>query len=357
MSDRRKTTAADAANVDESGRFSRVTAVVTDWMMDFLFVSLCRSFKEEKLDEFNERLSIFEAICQSSSLKGTLHEEKKMISAFLSRVMHGKHLDVQFEEDDHVMPLMSAAKIWSHLEDTVADKSAFKNITTLLLVQSVAVCLEKGQRTSACSALKWLENIHNFPQNVRVKLSTIVRQKETDHPFLMSLTFSHLLEAVQCFLDTYLEKNPSDYLLKAATKIVQLSQNNEDNEDLKDVVTQESSVSEKKNKRKRQLLSTKISDVWKPDSCKKPYVYLRRISKNELSHLTSGKSVNTSEIHKRRKPPQKWTSQLDKYLKAGVKRHGQGKWARILLDYDFEGRTGTMLKDRWRVLMKSGLVS
>ncbi len=51
--------------------------------------------------------------------------------------------------------------------------------------------------------------------------------------------------------------------------------------------------------------------------------------------------------------PQKWTAQLDKYLKDGVKRHGQGKWSRILMDYDFEGRTGTMLKDRWRVLMRS----
>ncbi|CAF98026.1 unnamed protein product, partial [Tetraodon nigroviridis] len=45
-----------------------------------------------------------------------------------------------------------------------------------------------------------------------------------------------------------------------------------------------------------------------------------------------------------------WTAKLDKNLMDGVKRHGQGKWSRILLDYDFEGRTGVMLKDRWRVL-------
>ncbi|KAF3703545.1 Telomeric repeat-binding factor 1 TTAGGG repeat-binding factor 1 [Channa argus] len=350
-----------AVDAEESVSFSRVTAVVTDWMLDFLFVSLCRSFKEGKLDDFNVRLSSFEAICHSPSLKGDLCENKKMITAFLARVMHGKQLDVQFEEDENVMPLMSAAKIWSHLEDTVADKSVFKNITILLLVQSVAVCLENGQITSACSALKWLENNQKFPQNVRVKLSKIVKQKETYHPFLMNLSYSCLLEKIQCYLDAYLEKNPCDYLLKAATKIIQLSTNTED---LKDMGTQESSLSKKNKKgnetatclrRKRKLLSTTISDVWKPDTCKKPYVYLRRISKNELSHLTSAKSVNTSEIHKRRKPPQKWTPQLDKYLKAGVERHGQGKWARILLDFDFEGRTGTMLKDRWRVLTRSQL--
>lgn len=45
--------------------------------------------------------------------------------------------DVHFDDDDGVMPLMSAAKIWSKLEDTVADDSVFKNITILLLAQVI----------------------------------------------------------------------------------------------------------------------------------------------------------------------------------------------------------------------------
>ncbi|XP_070783997.1 telomeric repeat-binding factor 1 [Enoplosus armatus] len=357
--------ATDASCTDDSVSFSRVTAVATGWMFDFMFLSLCRRFKEGKLDEFNETLSTFEAITQSPSLKQDLQDEKMRIGALLARVMHGKQLDVQFEEDDSVMPLMSAAKIWSDLEDSVADESLFKNITILLLVQAVAVCLEKGQRSAASSTLKWFEKKHNFPQNLGVKLSTIVTQRETYHPFLMSFSFSRLLETIQSFLDAYLEKNPSDYLLKAATKMVQSSQNIES---LEDVVTQDGSLSEpadestedkekKENtvcvRTKRRLLSTKMTDLWRPDSCKKPFVSLKRISKNELSRITSEKSVDTSKIQKTRKPPQKWTPQLDKYLKNGVKRHGQGKWSRILMDYDFEGRTGTMLKDRWRVLMRA----
>lgn len=35
---------------------------------------------------------VFSAICQSPSFKGDLHDEKMMIIAFLSRVMHGKQL-------------------------------------------------------------------------------------------------------------------------------------------------------------------------------------------------------------------------------------------------------------------------
>ena len=52
--------ATDASDGDESVSFSQVTAVVTGWTLDFMFVSLCRSFREGKLEEFNETLSAFE---------------------------------------------------------------------------------------------------------------------------------------------------------------------------------------------------------------------------------------------------------------------------------------------------------
>ncbi|KAK9527803.1 hypothetical protein VZT92_014333 [Zoarces viviparus] len=66
--------------------------------------------------------------------------------------------------------------------------------------------------------------------------------------------------------------------------------------------------------------------------------------------------MDTSKIEKTRKPHQKWTYELDQYLKVGVRRHGQGNWSRILMDFDFDGRTGIMLKDRWRVLLKTDKV-
>lgn len=50
----------DASSTDESVSFSHVTAVATGWMLDFMFVSLCRHFQEGKHDEFNETLSTLE---------------------------------------------------------------------------------------------------------------------------------------------------------------------------------------------------------------------------------------------------------------------------------------------------------
>lgn len=52
--------AKDKSCTDESVSFSHVSAVVTGWTLDFMFVSLCRRFKEGGLDEFNETLSAFE---------------------------------------------------------------------------------------------------------------------------------------------------------------------------------------------------------------------------------------------------------------------------------------------------------
>lgn len=44
-------------------------------------------------------------------------------------------LDVQFEEEVKVMPLMSAAKVWLELRTTVVDESVYKTINNLLFVQ------------------------------------------------------------------------------------------------------------------------------------------------------------------------------------------------------------------------------
>ncbi|XP_041824953.1 telomeric repeat-binding factor 1 isoform X2 [Melanotaenia boesemani] len=300
-------TSSEASNTNEPDSFPRITAVATEWMLDFLFVSLCRRFKERKLNDFNETLKAFEIISQSSSLTEKSHE-KTLICAFLARVMHGKELDVLFEEDESVMPLMSAAKIWLNLNHTVTDESLFKNTTILLLIQSVAVCMEKGKRSFASSALRWFDKHQEFPQNLTVKLSTIVTQRDTYHPFFMSFSFSRLLDTVQFYLDSYLEKNPSDFLIKAATDLIQSSK---DIRGLEEVASQKSSQPETPNestqklkKTKRELLSTKKSDMWAPDTTKNPHVSVRRLSKIELSQITSKKSPETSMVQKKRKPPQ-----------------------------------------------------
>lgn len=54
-------TASDVNSIEEGVSFSHITAVATGWMSDFMFLSLCRRFKESKHDEFNETLSAFQS--------------------------------------------------------------------------------------------------------------------------------------------------------------------------------------------------------------------------------------------------------------------------------------------------------
>lgn len=49
-------------DVNGSMCFSSVTSLVSGWTLDFMFLSLCRYFKEGNLDKFNETLSTFEGM-------------------------------------------------------------------------------------------------------------------------------------------------------------------------------------------------------------------------------------------------------------------------------------------------------
>uniref|UniRef100_A0A1A7XJM3 Telomeric repeat binding factor (NIMA-interacting) 1 n=1 Tax=Iconisemion striatum TaxID=60296 RepID=A0A1A7XJM3_9TELE len=232
-------------NTDESVRFSRVSAVATGWIFDYFFVNMCRCFKERKQDEFNEMLSTFEVISENVSLKGTTIHEKTLICALLARVINGKCLDELFDKDRSVMPLMSAASVWLDLKDTVGDESFFKSITNHLLIQSVAVCLEKGQAISASCAIEWFKKHLDVPQNLGGTLLTIVQKKETYHSLFKNFSLNRLMETIQTFLDSYLKKHPSDYLLKAATKVAQSASDIESSEGAE---SQDEAISESSNK-------------------------------------------------------------------------------------------------------------
>jgi hypothetical protein len=75
---------------------------------------------------------------------------------------------------------------------------------------------------------------------------------------------------------------------------------------------------------------------------------------------SSGRAPPARPRAKRRRRASKrvfWTDLEVGYLKDGVERYGHGEWAVILQNYDFlETRTNVNLKDKWRNLVKNGLV-
>ncbi|XP_053126563.1 telomeric repeat-binding factor 2 isoform X2 [Hemicordylus capensis] len=64
------------------------------------------------------------------------------------------------------------------------------------------------------------------------------------------------------------------------------------------------------------------------------------------------RSPSTSISNSRKKM---WTTEESEWIKAGVKRFGEGNWKAIFRNYPFKERTPVMIKDRWRTMKRLGI--
>ncbi|KAG7488570.1 hypothetical protein MATL_G00035660, partial [Megalops atlanticus] len=377
-----------SSSTDDSVAFSDVETVAKGWMLDFLFISACRFFKEDRHLEFNRSLQSLEAMFEGCDHLKKDQKMKMDVCSFLSRIVHGKHIDVQFERDKEVTPLLSALRIWESFSDVVSDKVLYEKIQKLLFIQSVGVCLEKGNHAIASWVLDWLEEQCDISETLKMKLALIVKKNDAYQQFC---SFSHLVNSVKSFLDWFLNIHPSDFLLKAATVVAQSCgeeetkdpnmsgstiqyeeglKNGEDGRETLPGATNEKQNCEESElpalpmrTKKRQLLRKHYSP-WKPETGKMSHGFLTRKSKIKATLLPNWRSTpvkkSDDEFEKnarRRHYKQKWTAEEDKNLKVGVRHYGEGKWSQILENFDFPGRTSVMLKDRWRTLKKLKLVN
>ncbi|XP_067290728.1 telomeric repeat-binding factor 1 [Pseudorasbora parva] len=355
----------------EKPNSDEVESVVQSWMIDYYFATLCRHFKARSASEFHKALKIFEALVdelESCSHRSALPSQRT-ICCLLARVIDGENLDVHYDRMTQITPLMSALPIWESLKEA-SDTALHDKIKTLLIVQSVAVCIKKGNTQLAKETLQWLEKNTEIPEKLQGKLTAIVSKKETYDPLLMNLTFNQLLENIDIFLDAFSLEGSSIFLLEAASKVVQArherSEKTLSEEDRSERIpsSPESIQSEENEKRmdplvlnirpKRRLLSKQTHDPWKPETAKKERTTCKRTSICKVSRRSSSPSELQSSISVTSKTRKKWTVEEDRKLKAGVRKHGEGNWRRILNDFEFNNRTGVNLKDRWRTLKSKG---
>ncbi|KAK6492046.1 telomeric repeat-binding factor 1 isoform X1 [Huso huso] len=363
---------------EEFVAFKEVASVARDWVVDFMFRSLCYYFTNDQYKDFAHTRDVLQAIGLDSSLKSD-QNKKFQTCLFLSRIMEGKNLDCQFEEDDKITPLESALSLWSLMENKQEGRKEglYEEIRMLIFVQAVAVSMEKGQYKKASQVLDRLSEKHAMQESLKMKLSLIVTKKDTYHQFLMAFSFDALLKKVKIFIDSFLKDHPSDFLLKAATKVVMVcnengietqqskeseecrtppleSQKPESNEE-----TQQSTLPKAtdENGPKRKLFSMQEANPWKPGSTRKAVANISYQLKRKQSSLPVVSNDRESKIcqrEPRRKQPWLWEEDME--LKVGVKQFGEGHWSKILQHYNFKGRTSVMLKDRWRTMKKLDLV-
>ncbi|XP_051738796.1 telomeric repeat-binding factor 1 [Ctenopharyngodon idella] len=358
----------EISSSNENTNLVGVESVVQSWMIDYYFATLCRHFKARSAPEFHKALKIFEALVDEleSCSHRSDHPSQRTICCLLARVIDGENLDVRYDRNAHITPLMSALPIWESLKEA-SDTALHTKIKTLLIVQSVAVCVKKGNSQLAKETLQWLEKETEIPEKLQGKLTTIVSKKDAYDQLLMNLTFDQLLESIDVFLDTFSLERSSVFLIEAASKVVQARHErpektlSEQDRSERTPSSPESIQNEKQvdplvqnMRHKRKLLSTQTNDLWKPETAKKERTTCKRTSICKVSRRSSSPSELQSNVSVMSKIRRKWTVEEDRKLKAGVRKHGEGNWRMILNDYEFNNRTGVNLKDRWRTLKSKG---
>ncbi|OXB68733.1 hypothetical protein ASZ78_012932 [Callipepla squamata] len=295
-------------------RAALAEAVAADWVLEFSCYCLCRHFVEERGAEFRRWRDVAQG------------EEA------------GRGCSVMISGRRRISPLESALSFWTLLEreESKLDK-LHEEIRRLIQIQVVAVYMEKGYYKEAAEVLERLFTDSESHKSLRMKLATVVKNKDPYVPLLQSFSFNLLLSKVKSYIDLFLKENATNFLLQAATKQLE-SKGGE-------VTGWQNKTVNVKEERENELEAEQSCVLYRP--C--PKEKSRANSVRRLEEWQTMKERGGNSCGRRRQP---WTYDEDMKLKSGVREFGVGNWTKILIHGDFNNRTSVMLKDRWRTLCK-----
>ncbi|XP_032875196.1 telomeric repeat-binding factor 1 isoform X1 [Amblyraja radiata] len=383
---RRKTLNSSPNHLPLTIPFGQVLDVASGWILDFMCYCLCRYFGSNMFEEFRVMRDVMNGFVQQPSIIDSTQEKKVHICQILSRIVEGNNLDVQFDKDENITPLESALMILIEMVDNnELPEDACTDLKQLLQVQSVAVCMKKGNFKKAAEVLErqFQENTTSeTDQSLRRKLSLIITKKDPYHKFLNNFNNKRLLESAESLANKILSEINSNFLLQAAHKVVESKKKgnaNMDNsgdgnshehqqdtcEDLLRGVDGDLNNTECNAKRsKKRLYNCSIHKVWTPgkSGANKDNLWGKKLSSGKEKRVTTSghqmkikrekMSINSQAPRKKRP----WMWEEDTHLKEGVRKYGSGNWSKILEHYDFNNRTSVMLKDRWRTMKRLCIV-
>ncbi|NWI55240.1 TERF1 factor, partial [Calyptomena viridis] len=343
-------------------------AVAAEWMLEFVCSCLCRHFREENEAEFRRWRDVAQALINGFS-KIPAHQKKRVyLCQLLIRIAKGKSLELQFENGQRFSPLESALSFWTLLErEEMKLEKLHEDIRRLIQIQIVAVHVENRYFKEAAEVLERLFTDSESDKALRVKLTTVIKNKDPYVPLLQSFSYSLLISKIKSYTELFMKENETNFLIQAAT-------NHVESKGLGATALQNTSVNDVINENYKSNLETKDRFVLS--------IILVRVV---LGHLVNSSHVNgkmqncclnvdfslywmfincflgLNNLHNvgehgvpvacgRRR--QRWTYQEDMELKSGVKRFGVGNWTKILVNGNFNNRTSVMLKDRWRTLCR-----
>ncbi|KAM9308392.1 telomeric repeat-binding factor 1 [Gastrophryne carolinensis] len=381
-----------------------------------MFSSLCHYFiHEHRAEEFQHSIRAMEVLLEAMPALDSERMKAVTVAQFLARVQQGKHPDVQFEEDEQITPLEAAAKVVDQFDEESEDlRNLHTEIKKFVKIQAVAVCMEKGKFKMASEVLDRQFDESDENKYLRMKLLMVIGKKDPYHEFLENFSYSIMLKKIKSYLSVLLAGRPPCFLLQAATKVVEarakgkldssreenqgcenqtsksveededsfLGDNGNSNRDELDTVkirstnnpvsdSQENELPENhgqpsrsgagKKKQGGQGSFLSIRNCWFHENGYGPYPgnlqggSVGQDSPPPSSHDSSDTGFSITQTAPM--VPQPWTWEEDELLKKGVRKYGVGNWRKILESFEFNNRTGVMLKDRWRTMKKLNMVN
>nr|XP_044992864.1 telomeric repeat-binding factor 1-like [Jaculus jaculus] len=339
-------------------------AVAAGWMLDFLCLSLCRAFRDGRSEDFERTRDSAEAIIHGLSSLTASQMRTIYICQFLTRIAAGKSLDAQFETDERITPLESALTIWASIEKE--NDKLHKEIQNLVKIQAIAVCMESGSFKEAEEVFERIFGDPNSHMTLERKLLTIISQKDTFHPFFQHFSYDCMMEKIKTYVNYILDEKSSTFLMKAATKVVENGKTrtihakvkpNSGNNDPETEVNLDKEKRSHKNlllKLKHGSRQQEFNETEKRGGTLQNEKQKRGGIANQNKRYISNSPVTAGKQKLRKK--QAWLWEEDKNLISGVRKYGEGSWAKILSRYKFNNRTSVMLKDRWRTMKKLKLI-
>ncbi|NXM07938.1 TERF1 factor, partial [Tyrannus savana] len=328
-------------------------AVAADWMLEFACSCLCRHFGDRIGAEFWRWSDVAQALINGFFKIPTRQKKRVYLCQLLIRIAKGKSFELQFENGKKISPLESALSFWTLLEkeETKLEK-LHEDIRHLIKIQIVAGHIENGYFKEATNVLERLFTDSESDKPLRVKLATVIKNKDPYVPLLQSFSYGLLISKIKSYTELFRKENETNFLIQEATKYAE-------SKGLEATALQNQSVNVSENDKSnldtkqrfvlriillRGVLGQKLTTSIFPIFLKFGLFYS---CLNNLQHV---ENHGVSAGGRRR---QRWTYNEDLELKSGVRTFGVGNWAKILAHGDFNNRTSVMLKDRWRTLCRT----
>ncbi|NXU82634.1 TERF1 factor, partial [Xiphorhynchus elegans] len=327
-------------------------AVAAGWMLEFACSCLCRHFGEGGGAEFRRWRDVAQALTNDFSEIPTHQKKTVYLCQLLIRIAKGKSLELQFENGQRISPLESALSFWTLLEreETKLEK-LHEDIRRLIQIQIVAVHMENTYFKEAAEVLERLFTDCESDKSLRMKLATIIKNKDPYVPLLQSFNYSLLISKIKSYIELFMKENEMNFLIQEATKHVESKGLGATAWQNKFVNINKNDKSNLDTKQRLVLSIILLRDVLMQNCCLNVdsslyWMYINcLLGLNNLENM--GKQQVALACGRRR---QRWTYEEDLELKSGVRKFGVGNWAKILVHGNFNNRTSVMLKDRWRTL-------